>query len=112
MDKKTQKYLEQISANAPKHLRDNVYFEQKATPDLAELARKMAADESLSSEIREMAAAAVRSGDLDKSTYVTNEVIAKQLDEYVEKKIQEGIRKGILKPREDEFTRKIGKKMQ
>ena len=108
------KKLQEIQSSIPKGLRNSVVSEQYVSPELKSMYEDASRNSNLSTEARHEIKKVLNSGILSKKEYVTDERKARELDKIMESRINEGIKKGYLPPREqmqkDKFIQELRKK--
>jgi hypothetical protein len=93
--------LKEIQASVPEVLRKAVIIEVKATPTVEMVMKHASTMESISEEKREQINTLLQNGDFSKTKFVENKKIAKQIDNYVSRKINEAVRNRQLPNRKE-----------
>lgn len=95
------KKLIEISASIPKNLQKYVVFEIAKTPTMEFVFRKALDSPDISEEKKAQIRILLATGDFSKMKQKEDPKIAKMIDNYVGRKINEAIKKGQLPPRSE-----------
>lgn len=88
--------LRRVSSTIPKIYRQQVTSEAALTPTMADVVEKALADPGFPEEKKVHLRVLKESGHFDKKKVVTNEKIAKKIDEWTRKEIRKSIKAGRL----------------
>lgn len=91
--------LRDINLSVPENLRKNLLREVKLTPMVEKVVEAALADPNFPPEKKERLKVLKESGEFTKTKMVENPQIAKMIDNYVNRKINEAIKKGELPPK-------------
>lgn len=109
MDKKTQRELNKVNASIPKHLMDRLLKVQKPE-DNSEAIRNLMKSKAIDDKTKQKLRANYDAGNFqDKERTVVDQKVASQIDSFVEKRVRNLMKKGIIQPaKRDQFMRRNG----
>jgi hypothetical protein len=88
--------LQEIQDSVPKNLRTNVVREVKSTPTIEMVMNHALTDENIKPELKAKIKRLSEAGEFSKTKVEEDPVIAKKIDNYVLRKINEAVKSGRL----------------